>query len=68
MNPKMKKVSKLYANVTYVPSFPRQAFYKTQKGGKDSEKVSDSTPQINLLVQKLSKKTSTQEIIVEPIK
>ena len=32
MNPKMKKVSKLYANVTYVPSFPRQAFYKTKNG------------------------------------
>jgi hypothetical protein len=32
MNPKMKRVAALYANVTYVPSFPRQAFYKTQNG------------------------------------
>ena len=32
INPKMKKVGKQYANVTYVPSFPRQAFYKTQSG------------------------------------
>lgn len=32
MNPKIKKVGKEYANVTYVPSFPRQAFYKTPNG------------------------------------
>lgn len=32
MNPKIKKVGKQYANVTYVPSFPRQAFYKTPSG------------------------------------
>lgn len=32
MNPKLKKVSKMFANVTYVPSFPRQAFYKTPNG------------------------------------
>ncbi len=32
MNPKIKKVGKEYANVTYVPSFPRQAFYKTPSG------------------------------------
>ena len=32
MNPKIKKIGKSYANVTYVPSFPRQAFYKTQNG------------------------------------
>jgi len=29
MNPKIRKVGSHYANVTYVPSFPRQAFYKT---------------------------------------
>ena len=28
MDPKIKKVGKEYANVTYVPSFPRQAFYR----------------------------------------
>lgn len=32
MNLKLKKVGKEYANVTYVSSFPRQAFYKTQDG------------------------------------
>ena len=32
INPKMKRIGKEYANVTYVPSFPRQAFYKTQNG------------------------------------
>lgn len=32
MNPGLKKLSKEYANVTYVPSFPRQAFYKTKNG------------------------------------
>lgn len=32
MNPKIKNVGKDYANVTYVPSFPRQAFYKTSSG------------------------------------
>lgn len=32
MNPKIKKIGKEYANVTYVPSFPRQAFYKTPSG------------------------------------
>lgn len=28
MNPAIKKTSKEYANCTYIPSFPRQAFYK----------------------------------------
>lgn len=32
MNPGIRKISKEYANVTYVPSFPRQAFYKTKNG------------------------------------
>ncbi|MBR2604046.1 MAG: hypothetical protein IKE10_03425 [Bacilli bacterium] len=32
MNPKAKKIGKTFANVTYVPSFPRQAFYKTPDG------------------------------------
>lgn len=32
MNSKMKKVGATFANVTYVPSFPRQAFYKTPNG------------------------------------
>lgn len=32
MNTKLNRMSKEYANVTYVPSFPRQAFYKTPKG------------------------------------
>ncbi len=32
MNPKIKEVGKQYANVTYVPSFPRQAFYRTPSG------------------------------------
>ena len=32
MNPKIKKVGEDFANVTYVPSFPRQAFYKTPNG------------------------------------
>ena len=32
MNTSIKKIGKEYANVTYVPSFPRQAFYKTENG------------------------------------
>ena len=32
MNSKIKKVGLGFANVTYVPSFPRQAFYKTSNG------------------------------------
>ncbi len=32
MNPKIKKLGSEFANVTYVPSFPRQAFYKTPEG------------------------------------
>ena len=32
MNSKIKKVGAAFANVTYVPSFPRQAFYKTPSG------------------------------------
>ena len=32
MNSKIKKVGNNYSNVTYVPSFPRQAFYKTPSG------------------------------------
>ena len=32
MNPAIKKIGNEYANVTYVPSFPRQAFYKTPSG------------------------------------
>lgn len=32
MNSKIKKVADDFANVTYVPSFPRQAFYKTPSG------------------------------------
>ena len=32
MNPKIKKIGLDFANVTYVPSFPRQAFYKTPNG------------------------------------
>lgn len=32
MNPSIKKIGREYANVTYVPSFPRQAFYKTSNG------------------------------------
>lgn len=32
MNPSIKKIGREYANVTYVPSFPRQAFYKTPNG------------------------------------
>lgn len=32
MNPKIKKTGSMFANVTYVPSFPRQAFYKTPSG------------------------------------
>lgn len=32
MNPKIMKVGSQFANVTYVPSFPRQAFYKTPSG------------------------------------
>ena len=32
MNSKMKKIGSNFANVTYVPSFPRQAFYKTPSG------------------------------------
>ena len=34
MNSKIKKVGREYANVTYVPSFPRQVFYKTVNGNK----------------------------------
>ena len=33
MNSKIKKVGSTFANVTYVPSFPRQPFYKTSSGG-----------------------------------
>lgn len=32
MNPAIRKSSLEYANVTYIPSFPRQAFYKTKSG------------------------------------
>lgn len=32
MNPALMKMSEEYANVTYIPSFPRQAFYKTKSG------------------------------------
>lgn len=32
MNPSIKKIGREYANVTYVSSFPRQAFYKTANG------------------------------------
>jgi len=32
MNPSIRKISNEYANVTYVPSFPRQPFYKTPNG------------------------------------
>ncbi|MBP3635065.1 MAG: hypothetical protein J6J17_01220 [Bacilli bacterium] len=32
MNHSIKKIGSEYANVTYVPSFPRQAFYKTANG------------------------------------
>ena len=32
MNPKIRKTGSQFANVTYVPSFPRQAFYKTVSG------------------------------------
>ena len=32
MNPKIKKVAKMFANTIYIPSFPRQAFYKTPTG------------------------------------
>lgn len=32
MNSKIKKVGLGFANVTYVPSFPRQVFYKTPNG------------------------------------
>lgn len=32
MNPKIREIGNGYANVTYVPSFPRQAFYRTQSG------------------------------------
>lgn len=32
VNHNIKKLGKDFANVTYVPSFPRQAFYKTQNG------------------------------------
>ena len=32
MNSKIKKVGNNYSNVTYVPFFPRQAFYKTPSG------------------------------------
>ena len=32
MNSKIKKVGEYYANVTYVPSFPRQPFYRDKNG------------------------------------
>ena len=32
VNSKIKKVGAAFSNVTYVPSFPRQAFYKTPSG------------------------------------
>ena len=32
MNPKIKNVANMFSNVTYVPSFPRQAFYKIPNG------------------------------------
>lgn len=32
MNSGIRKISGEYANVTYIPSFPRQAFYKTKNG------------------------------------
>ena len=32
MNSRIKRVGAHFANVTYVPSFPRQAFYKTVEG------------------------------------
>lgn len=32
MNPSIKRIGLEYANVTYIPSFPRQAFYKTKSG------------------------------------
>lgn len=32
MNSKIKKTGEQFANVTYIPSFPRQAFYKTASG------------------------------------
>ncbi|MBR3210276.1 MAG: hypothetical protein IKF82_08475 [Bacilli bacterium] len=32
MNSKIKRAGLSYANVTYVPSFPRQAFYRTPSG------------------------------------
>lgn len=32
MNSKIKNIAYHFANVTYVPSFPRQAFYKTKNG------------------------------------
>jgi len=32
MNPAIKRLGLEYANVTYIPSFPRQAFYKTKSG------------------------------------
>lgn len=32
MNSKIRKLGGEYANVTYIPSFPRQAFYKTKSG------------------------------------
>ena len=32
INRKLKRIAKEYANVTYVPSFKRQVFYKNQKG------------------------------------
>ncbi|MDE6284211.1 MAG: hypothetical protein K2M17_00485, partial [Bacilli bacterium] len=32
LNPLIQQIGREYANVTYVPSFPRQAFYKTTNG------------------------------------
>ena len=32
MNPKMRRLATNYANVTYVPSFPKQPFYRTKDG------------------------------------
>ncbi len=32
LNPAIQKLGSEYANVTYVPSFPRQAFYRTSNG------------------------------------
>jgi len=32
INPKMKRLASNYANVTYVPAFPKQPFYRTKAG------------------------------------